>query len=74
MHVCLRSFRTNIGNARLAGLEEDLGMKGLQYNVSELLHRSFSAVDPCFERQLTVDSTLSPSSSHSTLSSRSHRT
>jgi len=26
--------RTNIGNARLAGLEEDLGMKGLQYNVS----------------------------------------
>lgn len=25
--------RTNIGNARLAGLEADLGMKGLQYNV-----------------------------------------
>lgn len=26
--------RTNIGNARLAGLEEDLGMTGLQYNVA----------------------------------------
>lgn len=26
--------RTNIGNARLAGLEEDLGMHGLQYNVA----------------------------------------
>lgn len=25
--------RTNIGNARLAGLEEDLGMSGLDYNV-----------------------------------------
>lgn len=26
--------RSNIGNARLAGLEEDLKMKGLDYNVS----------------------------------------
>ncbi|TGZ77276.1 MFS general substrate transporter [Ascodesmis nigricans] len=26
--------RTNIGNARLAGLEEDLGMKGLDYNIA----------------------------------------
>ena len=26
--------RTNIGNARLANLEEDLGMSGLDYNVS----------------------------------------
>ena len=26
--------RTNIGNARLAGLEADLGMKGLDYNVA----------------------------------------
>lgn len=26
--------RTNIGNARLAGLEDSLGMKGLMYNVS----------------------------------------
>lgn len=26
--------RTNIGNARLAGIEADLGMKGLQYNVA----------------------------------------
>jgi len=26
--------RTNIGNARLAGLEEDLHMKGLDYNVA----------------------------------------
>jgi hypothetical protein len=26
--------RTNIGNARLAGLEADLGMSGLDYNVS----------------------------------------
>lgn len=26
--------RTNIGNARLAGLEKSLGMKGLHYNVS----------------------------------------
>ncbi|KAG0633986.1 major facilitator superfamily domain-containing protein [Tuber brumale] len=26
--------RTNIGNARLAGLEKDLGMKGLNYNVA----------------------------------------
>ncbi|GES63963.1 major facilitator superfamily transporter [Aspergillus terreus] len=26
--------RTNIGNARLAGLEEDLGMSGLDYNVA----------------------------------------
>lgn len=25
--------RTNIGNARLGGLEEDLGMSGLDYNV-----------------------------------------
>jgi hypothetical protein len=25
--------RTNIGNARLAGLEKDLGMEGLDYNV-----------------------------------------
>jgi hypothetical protein len=25
--------RTNIGNARLAGLEKDLNMKGLMYNV-----------------------------------------
>jgi hypothetical protein len=25
--------RSNIGNARLAGLEKDLGMKGLDYNV-----------------------------------------
>lgn len=25
--------RTNIGNARLAGLEKDLGMTGLDYNV-----------------------------------------
>ena len=28
--------RTNIGNARLFGLEKDLGMKGLDYNVSNL--------------------------------------
>src|SRR3954447_26746294 len=27
--------RTNIGNARLAGLEKELGMKGLDYNVSD---------------------------------------
>ena len=27
--------RANIGNARLAGLEEDLGMSGLDYNVSQ---------------------------------------
>jgi hypothetical protein len=26
--------RTNIGNARLAGLESDLNMSGLDYNVS----------------------------------------
>lgn len=26
--------RTNIGNARLGGIEADLGMKGLDYNVS----------------------------------------
>lgn len=26
--------RTNIGNARLAGMEEDLGMSGLDYNVA----------------------------------------
>ncbi|EON64993.1 hypothetical protein W97_04228 [Coniosporium apollinis CBS 100218] len=26
--------RTNIGNARLAGLEKDLGMKGLDYNIA----------------------------------------
>jgi MFS family permease len=26
--------RTNIGNARLAGLEADLGMKGLDYNIA----------------------------------------
>lgn len=28
--------RTNIGNARLGGLEEDLGMSGLDYNVSKI--------------------------------------
>lgn len=28
--------RTNIGNARLFGLEKDLGMKGLDYNVRHL--------------------------------------
>lgn len=27
--------RTNIGNARLAGLEADLGMSGLDYNASD---------------------------------------
>lgn len=27
--------RTNIGNARLAGLEKELGMKNLDYNVSD---------------------------------------
>jgi hypothetical protein len=26
--------RTNIGNARLAGLEKDLGLKGLDYNIA----------------------------------------
>ena len=26
---------TNIGNARLAGIEDSLNMSGLQYNVSE---------------------------------------
>lgn len=33
--LCLLSFldRTNIGNARLASIEKDLGMKGLDYNV-----------------------------------------
>ena len=30
--------RTNIGNARLAGLEKDLGMKGLDYNVRSTYH------------------------------------
>lgn len=29
--------RTNIGNARLAGLEKDLGMTGLDYNVSDIV-------------------------------------
>jgi hypothetical protein len=28
--------RTNIGNARLAGIEKDLGMSGLDYNVGFL--------------------------------------
>ena len=28
--------RTNIGNARLAGLEDSLGMKGLMYNVRNI--------------------------------------
>ncbi len=34
-HVDSLSFldRSNIGNARLAGLEKDLKMKGLDYNV-----------------------------------------
>ena len=31
--------RTNIGNARLAGLEKDLGMTGLDYNVSQISSR-----------------------------------
>jgi hypothetical protein len=31
--------RTNIGNARLAGLEASLGMKGLAYNVSMVLNQ-----------------------------------
>jgi hypothetical protein len=30
----LTSHTANIGNARLAGLEEDLGMEGLDYNVA----------------------------------------
>lgn len=34
--------RTNIGNARLAGLEKDLGMKGLDYNVSTVSERLVS--------------------------------
>lgn len=38
--------RTNIGNARLANLEADLGMKGLNYNVcgfpSTLYHLDLS--------------------------------
>lgn len=29
--------RTNIGNARLAGLEKSLGMEGLDYNVSDII-------------------------------------
>lgn len=33
--------RTNIGNARLAGLEASLGMKGLAYNVSFVEHWIF---------------------------------
>ncbi|KAJ9653834.1 hypothetical protein H2201_009094 [Coniosporium apollinis] len=34
--LCLLSFldRTNIGNARLASIEKDLGMKGLDYNIA----------------------------------------
>lgn len=28
--------RTNIGNARLAGLERDLNMEGLDYNVCDI--------------------------------------
>ncbi len=32
--------RTNIGNARLAHLEEDLNMKGLDYNVCQRPRRS----------------------------------
>lgn len=31
--------RTNIGNARLAGLEASLGMKGLAYNVCSNSHQ-----------------------------------
>lgn len=39
--------RTNIGNARLAGLEEDLGMEGLDYNVCIFLLSAQSTVaDP----------------------------
>lgn len=32
--------RSNIGNARLAGLETDLNMSGLDYNVSRFAHIS----------------------------------
>lgn len=33
--------RTNIGNARLANLEVDLGLKGLDYNVCYYLNSHF---------------------------------
>lgn len=36
--------RTNIGNARLAGLEASLGMKGLAYNVSFSAHQMLSNI------------------------------
>jgi hypothetical protein len=41
--MCRLSFldRTNIGNARLAGLEASLGMKGLAYNVSMVLSQIY---------------------------------
>ncbi|KAK6371436.1 hypothetical protein LTS17_008686 [Exophiala oligosperma] len=39
--------RANIGNARLAGLEKDLGMKGLDYNVAVAIFFPFYvAVEP----------------------------
>ncbi|KAK6364978.1 hypothetical protein LTS17_011674 [Exophiala oligosperma] len=39
--------RTNIGNARLAGIEEDLGMSGLDYNVALAIFFPFYvAVEP----------------------------
>lgn len=34
--------RSNIGNARLAGLETSLNMSGLDYNVSRLTHVSWT--------------------------------
>jgi len=37
LHSLTHSCSQNIGNARLAGLENALGMKGLDYNVSLLL-------------------------------------
>lgn len=56
--------RTNIGNARLFGLEKDLGMTGLDYNVSQL------AVMPRY--LLTEDSLHLLSFIQLTFLSRSH--
>jgi hypothetical protein len=59
--------RTNIGNARLAGLEADLGMKGLQYNVRLPIVKH--------DRQTNIMPRMPwPCSSHFTYSQRFHRT
>jgi sugar phosphate permease len=47
LHGNADSIRTNIGNARLAGMEDDLGMSGRDYNMSlTIFFISYALAEP----------------------------